>query len=188
VWTPALTIASIHVRTRRIDVVRDQPATSARQQPIEDGAATYRRMSWRNSYWLVILIAVLIGVLTIVANVAMDWVTKGILRGMLPSDVLDAAAAAALSGSVLIRMQSHRRELLTRMQIIEDVNHHVRNALMAITLSSSLRQDPELNAGVRDACGRIDWVLNNVLLQTGGDRGSRAARPQWHSGRDCSRR
>ncbi len=67
--------------------------------------------------------------------------------------------ALMLSGSVLIRMQSHRRELLLRMQIIEDVNHHVRNALTAITLSSSLRHDPELNARVRDACDRIDWML-----------------------------
>ncbi|MFL6307546.1 MAG: hypothetical protein ACJ72H_28785 [Candidatus Sulfotelmatobacter sp.] len=140
-------------------------------------------MSWRNSYWLVILIAVLTGVLTIVANVAMDWVTKGILRGMLPSDVLDAAAAAALTGFVLMRMQSHRRELLVRMQIIEDVNHHVRNALTAITLSSSLREDPELNAKVRDACDRIDWVLNDVLSQTSSYVTSKAKHQRWHSGR-----
>jgi signal transduction histidine kinase len=163
--------------------MRDQTATSAQEQHVEDGAATYRRMSWRNSYWLVILIAVLIGVLTIVANVAMDWVTKGNLRGMLPSDVLDAAAAAALSGFVLIRMQSHRRELLGRMQIIEDVNHHVRNALTAITLSSSLREDPELNAKVRDACDRIDWVLHDVLSQTSSDTTLKGEHSRWHSGR-----
>jgi signal transduction histidine kinase len=163
--------------------MKDQTATSAQEQHVEDGAATYRRMSWRNSYWLVILIAVLTGVLTIVANVAMDWVTKGILRGTLPSDVLDAAAAATLSGFVLMRMQSHRRELLVRMQIIEDVNHHVRNALTAITLSSSLREDPELNAKVRDACDRIDWVLNDVLSQTSSYAISKAKHQRWHSGR-----
>lgn len=149
----------------------------------QDGLDSYRRMSWRNSYWLIILIAVLIGVLTIVANIAMGWVTKDILRDMLPSDILDGAVAAVVSGSVLIRMQSHRRDLLMRMQIIEDVNHHVRNALTAITLSSSLRQDQESDAKVRDAYDRIDWVLSDVLPQTINDRGSEAAHPRWHSGR-----
>ena len=70
-----------------------------------------------------------------------------------------------------------------RMQIIEDVNHHVRNALTAITLSSALRQDQELDAKVRDASDRIDWVLRDVLPQTINDRGSEAANPRWHSGR-----
>jgi hypothetical protein len=129
------------------------------------------------------LIALSIGVFTIVVSIALDWAVHDIVRRIYASDILEGAAAAALSGFVLIRMQSHRRELLVRMQIIEDVNHHVRNALTAITLSSSLRQDMELNALVRDACDRIDWVLNDVLSQTSGDRCSKATHPRWHSGR-----
>ena len=96
-WPRAL----LHIEA--VEVMSDQATTNKQERHVEDGAATYRRMSWRNSYWLVILIAVSTGVLTIAANVAMDWVIKGILRGMLPSDILDAAAAAALSGFVLIR-------------------------------------------------------------------------------------
>ncbi|MGB0124485.1 MAG: hypothetical protein WBP63_13680, partial [Silvibacterium sp.] len=90
--------------------------------------------------------------LTIAASTALDWAIHDVVRRVYASDILEGAAAAVLSGSVLIRMQSRRRKLLMRMQIVEDVNHHVRNALTAITLSSSLRQDAELNARVRDAC------------------------------------
>ena len=88
----------------------NRDATGLHVRHTQDGVGSYRRMSWRNSYWIIALIAVSIGVLTIVANIAMDWVTKDILRGMLPSDILDGAVAAVVSGFVLIRMQSHRRE------------------------------------------------------------------------------
>jgi hypothetical protein len=52
------------------------------------------------------------------------------------------------------------------MQIVEDVNHHVGNALTAITLSAALREDAELNTLIRDASDRIDWVLSDVLSKT----------------------
>lgn len=161
----------------------NQVATSLQLRHRHDGAGSYRGMSWKHSYWVIALIAILIGVLTIPANIAWDWATKGFLRGMLPSDILDAVVAAVVSGFVLLRMQAHRRELLVRMQIIEDVNHHLRNALEAITLSSSLRQDKELDAKVKDAYDRIDWVLRDVLPRTVGNRGSETADSRWHSGR-----
>ena len=160
-----------------------QTTTRTQEQPIKDGAAAYIHMSWKTSYWVIALIAISIGMLTIAASIALDWAIHDIVRRIYASDILVGAAAATLSGSVLIRLQSHRRDLLSRMQIIEDVNHHVRNALTAITLSSSLRQDPELNARVRDACDRIDWVLNHVLSQTSGVRGSKATHSRWHPGR-----
>jgi hypothetical protein len=160
----------------------DQATTNKQERHAEEDAGTYARMSWRNSYWVIALIALWIGLLTIAASIALDWAIHDIVRRIYASDILEGAAAAVLSGFVLIRMQSHRRELLMRLQIVEDVNHHVRNALTAITLSSSLRQDPELNALVRDACDRIDWVLNDVLSRTISDRDSEATHPQWHSG------
>jgi signal transduction histidine kinase len=161
----------------------DQAGTSVQEQHGEDSAATYTRMSWRDSYWVIGLIALSIGMLTIAVSIVLDWAIHDVARRVYASDILDGVAAAVLSGFVLIRMQSHGRELLKRMQIVEDVNHHVRNALTAITLSSSLREDPELNARVRDACDRIDWVLNDVLSQTISDRGSKGTHRQWHSGR-----
>lgn len=163
--------------------MRDQAATSAREQHAEDDAATYTRMSWRSSYWVIALVALSIGMLTIVASITLDWVIYDIVRRIYASDILEGVAAAALSGSVLIRMQSHRRELLMRMQIVEDVNHHVRNALTAITLSSFLRHDTELNAKVRGACDRIDWVLHDVLSQASSGSTSKIKHSKWRSGR-----
>ena len=146
------------------------------------GAASMR-LSWGNSYWVIALLATSIGLLSIAGSLAVDWAIHGMVRPVYASDILEGAVAALVSGVVLVRMQSRRRELLMRMQIVEDVNHHVRNALTAITLSSSLRQDPELNAKVKEACDRIDWVLNVALAQTVGGGSSEPIPSDWRSGR-----
>ncbi|MEO6966624.1 MAG: hypothetical protein ABI076_12140 [Acidobacteriaceae bacterium] len=161
----------------------DQATTGTHVRRTQQSAPVYTRMSWRHSYWIIALIAASIGVLSIVVNLAFDWAVHGIVRHIFPSDILDSPVATVLSGFVLIRMQSHRRQLLIRMQIIEDVNHHVRNALESITLSSTLRQDQELDAKVRDAYDRIDWVLSDVLPQTVNGRGGKATNGRWHAGR-----
>jgi hypothetical protein len=163
-----------------------QTTTDIETRYTQLGARVYTRMSWRHSYWVIALIAVLIGVLSIVANVAMDWAIHGVVRRVLPSDIMDAAAAGVLCGFVLIRMQSHRRSLILRMQVIEDVNHHVRNALECITLSAALCSDQELDAKVTDAYDRIDWVLNDVLPQTINGRDCDAPNLRWRSGRRIS--
>jgi signal transduction histidine kinase len=139
--------------------------------------------SWRSSYWLALVIAIAIGAFTIGSSLALDWMVHGVVRRIYASDLYIGLAAALFSGVALIRTQLRKRELLMRMQIVEDVNHHVRNALTAITLSTALAQDEELNTLVRDASDRIDWVLNDVLSKSVVAAGHRPTHPQWNSGR-----
>lgn len=143
------------------------------------------RSSWRNSYWVIAVLAALIGLFSITGSIALDWLIHNVVRPVYASDILEGAVAGVVSGAIMVRMQSRRRDLLSRMQIVEDVNHHVRNALTAITLSSSLRQDPELNAQVKEACERIDWVLNSALSQTvaGSGSGPMHSGWRWRAGR-----
>jgi len=140
-------------------------------------------LPWTNSYSFIILLALLIGVFAMIASFGFDWMLHGMLRPLYASDLLEGAVAAALSGAALLKLQKRRRELLVRMQIVEDVNHHVRNALTAVVLSASLREDAELNALVRNACERIDWVLNDVLPQSIEASDIEAVRPRWTAGR-----
>ena len=139
--------------------------------------------TWTNSYWFVALLALTVGVLAVTASLGFDWMTYGAIRRVYASDLLEAAVAALISGGALLKLQSRRRELLTRIQIVEDVNHHVRNALASVVLSASLREDEELNALVKDASQRIDWVLNDVLPQSIEGTDLTAAHPNWTSGR-----
>lgn len=159
-----------------------EPASTRTRQPIVEQAAE-TRLSWTNSYWAIALLAVSVGLLSIAASIGLDWAVHDVLRQVYASDILAGAIAAAVSGIILLGMQSRRRELLVRMQIVEDVNHHVRNALAAIVLSSSLRQDSELDALVKDACDRVDWVLTNALVHTAGGKTFIAKQSDWRSGR-----
>jgi hypothetical protein len=146
-----------------------------------------RHLSWKNSYWLVVLLALAIGLFAIASSIGIDWMIHGGVRRVYASDWFEGAAAALLSGVALLRMQARRRELIVHMQIVEDVNHHVRNALTCIVLSTSLREDVELNARVRDACERIDWVLNDVLSQSVDATDLKTAHPTWNAGHQLNR-
>ncbi len=162
--------------------MRKQPATDSPEWDDRDSACVPVPISWKSSYWVVVILALCIGALTVTSSIGLDWAMHSILRPVYASDLLEGIAATILSGIALIRMQTRKRELLVRMQIVEDVNHHVRNALTAITLSASLQEDPELNARIRDASDRIDWVLSNVLSHTVAARNFMEVDHRWRPG------
>jgi hypothetical protein len=76
-----------YVNKRWVGNMGVQTTTDIETRYTQLGARVYTRMSWRHSYWVIALIAVLIGVLSIVANVAMDWAIHGVVRRVLPSDI-----------------------------------------------------------------------------------------------------
>jgi hypothetical protein len=150
--------------------------------------------SWKNSYVFVVLVAFAIGISTVFVSVGVDWVLHGrgtvgtweifgLGRNVYASDLLAAFVAATASGIALGRVQARRRELLARMQAIEDVNHHVRNALTAVALSAALHDNAELNERVRDAAERIDWVLRDVLPNTLKGQNPGTEPSKWSGGR-----
>jgi hypothetical protein len=112
-----------------------------------------------------ILVALLIGVLVTLSGIGIDWILHETRRQIFASDIGEGAVAAVVSGIALARGQRRRKDLLIRMQAIEDVNHHVRNALTAITYSAALQHDPALTRVIEDANQRIDWVLRVSLPQ-----------------------
>ena len=77
---------------------------------------------------------------------------------------IDNIAAALLLGLVVFFYERRReRELLRKLQVIELMNHHVRNALQPVMyLPYSQDQQQQLNM-IRDAVHRIDWALREIL-------------------------
>lgn len=149
----------------------------------KSGLGTMNIVPWKTSYWIVILLAVCIGLSTVLVRLTFDLIMHSEFRHIYASDWLDALVAAILCGIVMVRLQARRRELLIRMQIVEDVNHHVRNALTSIVFSASLREDPELNQRVSEACERVDWVLSHVLSQSVDATGLQGKPSDWGAGR-----
>ena len=80
---------------------------------------------------------------------------------------IDNIAAALLLGLVVFLYERRReRELVRKLQIIELMNHHVRNALQPIMyVPYSQDQQQQLNT-IQDAVNRIDWALREILPGT----------------------
>jgi signal transduction histidine kinase len=63
----------------------------------------------------------------------------------------------------LVRLhQDRRRQLRDRVEMIADMNHHVRNALQIISLTSHGKTQEEI-AAIRESVGRIQWALRELL-------------------------
>ena len=77
---------------------------------------------------------------------------------------IDNFAAALLLGLVVFFYERRsERELIRKLQVIELMNHHVRNALPPVMyLPYAQDQEMQLNT-IRDAVHRIDWALREIL-------------------------
>ena len=79
------------------------------------------------------------------------------------SGALTAALAGGLMLWVLMVQRTREAETQQRMQVIADMNHHVRNALQVISCWGFLESDREHLSGIREAVDRIHWALRDVL-------------------------
>ena len=91
---------------------------------------------------------------------------------------IDNIAAAFLLGLVVFFYERRReRELVRKLQVIELMNHHVRNALQPIMYVPYSQDQKQQLTAIQDAVRRIDWALREILP---GDREA-AAQPQRES-------
>ncbi len=80
-------------------------------------------------------------------------------------------------------MYEKRRRLMLerRMMVAAEVNHHIRNALTAVVFSASVQDDPALQAVLKDATARINWVLTTVLPDGAKDLRWPVQAPDWRA-------
>ncbi len=82
---------------------------------------------------------------------------------ILFSNAITGAVAALF---LAYRQQQHQRELELmeqRVQIVADMNHHIRNALQVIVYFAQNAKDRESAERLRDSIDRIQWALREVL-------------------------
>lgn len=111
--------------------------------------------------------AILVGFVVLVITAGLDWL---LLRDRVPnviitdiSDGVSAIIIAILSYRLFQYQRERDRAVYRRLQTIQEMNHHIRNALQVIAYSSdSSRNEKEVEA-VRDAVQRITWALKEIL-------------------------
>jgi hypothetical protein len=126
----------------------------------------------------ILLLALVVGVLIGVCGVGLDRLVHHASR-IYASDLYTCVIASIFSYLLMIYEKRRRTILARRMAIAAEVNHHIRNALTAIIYSTSVRHDQSLQATLKDATDRIDWVLNTVLPDGDGRLKWPVQAPKW---------
>ncbi len=124
----------------------------------------FRPPRWLRSPYVLVGISF---VLVTVVGFALDrlLLDTGVSRWhiVLFSNAITGAVAALF---LAYRQQQHRREMELmeqRVQIVADMNHHIRNALQVIVYFAQNAQDRESADRLRDSIDRIQWALREVL-------------------------
>jgi hypothetical protein len=100
-----------------------------------------------------------------------------LLRRMA-ADALAAVIIAFLVYGLLITLNHRRRETVLRLQLIADLNHHIRNALQTIQLSAQVTQDGAAIRQIDDAVERITDVLLELAPMDGHGAGTQVPQPR----------
>ena len=77
-----------------------------------------------------------------------------------------SASLVALLTARLMHAENQRREAaLLRMQVISEMNHHIRNALAVVTLTTDSLQNEQSIRVISESVDRIEWALREILLR-----------------------
>lgn len=77
---------------------------------------------------------------------------------------VSAAVVAVLTAGLMDVANQRQQAALLRMQVISDMNHHIRNALGAICLTADSIQNQQSVRVISEGVERIEWTLREVLL------------------------
>ena len=81
----------------------------------------------------------------------------------LLAEGLSALIVSGLVAKLADVSRQRYRLTVARMQVIAEMNHHIRNALAPICLSLDTTGNHELIRAISDGVNRIDWALREIL-------------------------
>jgi signal transduction histidine kinase len=83
----------------------------------------------------------------------------------LLAEGVSAIVVAGLTAGFLDSANQRQEAALLRMQVISEMNHHIRNALGAISLTTDSIQNHDCVRVISGSVDRIEWTLREVLLR-----------------------
>ena len=83
----------------------------------------------------------------------------------LLAEGVSAVVVAGLTAGFMDAANQRQEAALLRMQVISEMNHHIRNALGAISLTTDSIQNHECVRVISDSVDRIEWTRREVLLR-----------------------
>ena len=112
-------------------------------------------------------------VLSVVVGLVSFLVTELMHRLLVPdlgrhwerllAEGVSAVVVAGLTAGFMDAANQRQQAALLRMQVISEMNHHTRNALGAIALTTNSIQNQECVRVISESVDRIEWTLREVL-------------------------
>jgi signal transduction histidine kinase len=119
------------------------------------------------SYWGIALLSLLFAVFVFMLGFGLDWVMLYKDDSIRQTIELSDAVSALICGFVfLLFLRLYRQQRATlrqRVEVIANMNHHVRNALQVIEFNSYSTSDQEKLGAIRSSVNRIQWALRELL-------------------------
>ena len=119
-----------------------------------------------SSWQFVVFAAAGVGAVSFLATELMHYILVPDI-GRSPERLLAegfSALLVTLLAAKLIQLTRERHQLLlARMQVIAEMNHHIRNALSPLSLSLDDTENQQLKNIASEAVDRIDWALREIL-------------------------
>jgi len=81
----------------------------------------------------------------------------------LLAEGVSAVVVAGLTAGIMNLANQRQQAALLRMQVISEMNHHIRNALGAISLTTDSILNHQSVEVISESVDRIEWTLREVL-------------------------
>ena len=119
-----------------------------------------------NSRRFVLGVALGVGLVSFLATELMHyWLVPDLGRHQerLLAEGLSALVVSCLVAKLASVTRQRHRLTVARMQVIAEMNHHIRNALAPISLSVDITDNHQLIHAISEGVERIDWALREIL-------------------------
>jgi hypothetical protein len=119
-----------------------------------------------SSWGFIILAALAVGAVSFLATELMHYILVpdiGRSPERLLAEGFSALLVSLLTAKLIQVTRERHRLVIARMQVISEMNHHIRNALSPIALSLDDTENQQLRQLISDSVDRIDWALREIL-------------------------
>ena len=118
------------------------------------------------SWQFVVFAALATGAVSFLATELMHYILVpdiGRSPERLLAEGFSALIVSLLAAKLILVTRERHQILLARMQVIAEMNHHIRNALSPLSLSLDETENQQLKSVISEAVDRIDWALREIL-------------------------
>jgi hypothetical protein len=115
------------------------------------------------------LVAAGIGVVSFLATELMHYMLVpdlGRRPERLMAEGVSAVLVTALTARLMHASNQRREATLLRMQVISEMNLHIRSAVAAISLSTEEIRNQQCIRAISGSTNRIEWALREILLRS----------------------